>query len=262
MLGEGQKSQKVSGQVSGTVLKSLKRLAQWMPLSRQAVLVRRLLPRRYWFHAASLVARMHGRVIAGMGGNAAFTTVMMLDFWLRELSFGGSFPIPYRVHGAEVVRTPGPKLYTWTHLPLTEVPLRVGLEVGGAEPAVVSDLGKIVGQNEFLVFGWPKRLPAIPVDAQLLRRVTQTLREGKPVVFLADEYLGGALSEVPLRIAARLRVPLIFQWAELAPDGVMEVTFRLAPHPFSEDDAALEENLGFLRERNRAVLARLGWMQG
>lgn len=237
----------------------MKRLAAHVPLSRQAVILRHVLPRGLWFRAALAMARMQGRVVAGMGGNGNFTTLMMLGFWLRELSFGGEFPIPYRVTGAEVVQAPGPKLYTWTHLPLTEVPLRVGLEIGGSEPAVVSDPGKVVGDHEFLVFGWPRRIEALRADAQLLSRVKASLRAGKSVVFLADQYLGGPLSEVPLRVAARLRVPLVFQWAELQPDGVLDVTFRLAPHPFSEDEHAMAENLAFLREQNEAALERLGW---
>lgn len=245
--------------IGSAVIRSLKRLASHLPLSRQAAIVRRSLPRSLWYRAALTVSRTQGALVGRMGGNPRFTTELMLDHWLRELSFGGFFPIPYRVHGVEVCRTPGAKMYTWTHLPLTEVPLRVGIEMGGAEPAVVADLGKVVGASEFLVFGWPRRIEALPVDHHLLSRVKNTLRSGKSVVFLADEYLGGPLSDIPLRIAGRLHVPLIFQWAELQSDGIIDVTFQLAPKPFSEDEAALGENLAFLREGNRRVLQRLGW---
>lgn len=244
-----------------TVLKSIKGLAGHLPLSRQAALVRHALPRRLWFRAAVLLARTQGSLIGRVGGNGPFTTAVMLDFWLRELSFGGEFPIPYRVHGAEIVQTPGPKLYTWTHLPLTEVPLRVGLELGGEAPAVVADPGNIVGDNEVLVIGSAQRVEAIPADDQLLLRVRSKLATGKPVVFLADQFLGGPLSDVPLRLAARMRVPVVYQWAELGGDGVIDVTFRFAPRPPADEDAALQEDLEFLRQRNREALARLGWQR-
>ncbi len=248
--------------MSRSVLKSLKRLAAHLPLSRQAAIVRRVMPRAVWYRTALTMARLQGKLVEQMGGNAAFTTAMMLDFWLRELSFGGVFPIPYRVTGAEVCRTPGAKLYTWTHLPLTEVPLRVGLEVGGEAPAVVADYGKIVNEREFLVFGWKEHIEAIPADEYLVRHVRAKLKEGRPVVFLADPFLGGELTDLPLRIAAKVGVPVVFQWAELAEDGVLDVEFRLAPRPMSEDDAAVGENLAFLRERNHEALARLGWNRG
>ncbi len=208
------------------------------------------------------VARAQGRIVARMGGNGPFTTALMLDFWLRELSFGGPFPIPYRVTGAEVVRSPGAKLYTWTHLPLTELPLRVGLEQGGEPPAVVADPGNIVNGGEVLVLGWKGRVEALRAnDPLLLLRVRSRLAQGRSVVFLADQFLGGPLSDVPLRLAARLRVPVVFQWAELAPDDVVEVAFCQAPHPGHEAEAALEANLAFLREHNRAALRRLGYVR-
>ncbi len=245
--------------VSKRVLNGLKRVAAHLPLTRQARLVRRVLPRSLWFKTAVAMARAQGGLVARMGGNGPFTTALMLDFWLRELSFGGEFPIPYRVTGADVVRSPGPKLYTWTHLPLTEVPLRVGLEQGGESPAVVADPGNIVGENEVLVVGWTRRVEAIPADDQLLLRVRSKLAAGRPVVFLADQFLGGPLSDVPLRLAARLRVPVVFQWAELAQDGVIEVTFQFAPESGWDEERGIAANVQFLRERNRAALQRLGW---
>lgn len=248
--------------MSSSVLKNLKALATRLPLSRQASLVRRTVPRRGWYRTALAVARLQGRLVARMGGNGPFTTAMMLDFWLRELSFGGEFPIPYRVQGAEAFLLPGPKIYTWTHLPLTEVPLRAGLEGGCEPPAVVADAGKIVGNREFLVFGWKDRMEAIPADDHLVRNVRAKLKQGRPVVFLADPFLGGPLSDLPLRIAALVGVPVVFQWAELADDGVLDVTFQMAPRALAEGEAALEADLAFLRERNREALRRLGWNQG
>lgn len=248
-----------SSRVSGTILKGLKGLASHLPLSRQARLVRQAVPRRLWFRTALAIARTQGHLVARMGGNGAFTSAMMLDFWLRELSFGGYFPIPYRVQGLDALLAPGPKVYTWTHAPLTELPLRVGLQEGCVPPTVVADPGNVVGDNELLVVGWKERAKAIPADDALLRRVRSTLRGGTPVVFLSDAYLGGPLSDVPLRLAAKLRVPVVFQWAELAADGVIDVTFQYAPHPPEGGEAALEANLAFLRERNREILRRFGW---
>ena len=252
-------SREVAGMVRRTVLQSLKRLGARVPLSQQALLVRRLFPRRLWFRVAVAIAAAQGRLVGRMGGNGPFTAALMLTYWLRELSFGGQFPIPYRVVGAEVCRSPGPKLFTWTHLPLTEVPMHVYLDVGGEPPAVVADPGNIVDDREVLVVGWHKRMQAIPTDEQLLLRVRSKLMAGTPVVFLADQFLGGPLSDVPLRLAARLKVPLVFQWAELGADGVVEVEFRYAPFPLSEDEAAIRANLDFLQRKNREALAKLGW---
>ena len=241
------------------VIRLLKRAATHLPLHRQAELVARMLPARLWYRAALTISRAQGRLVERMGGNRVLTTELMMDYWLRELSLAGPYPIPYRCRGLDLVMGPGAKLLTWTHLPLTEFPLRSYCE-GGAPPlAVVSDPGKIVGENEFLVFGWPARVEAIPTDARLLKRVIGTLRRGKTVVFLADHYLAGPMSDVPVRLAGRLGVPLLFTSAEFGEDGVMDVLFSEAPHPYSRNEEEVAANLAYLREaRNRALL-RLGW---
>ena len=246
--------------LSTPVLRGLKRLATYLPLTRQAAIVARVLPARSWYQAALLISRAQGAMIARMGGNGALTSALMLDHWLRELSFSGNFPIPHRKFGIDVCLQPGPKLFCWTHLPLTEVPLRIYLEAGGAPVAVVSDMGKVVGENEFQVFGWPDRMEALPADEHLLSRVRDSLRSGKSVVFLADPYLGGPMSDIPVRLAGRLRVPLIFQWADLAADGVIEVTYREAPFPLSRSDEEVAGNLRFLTEARQRALVALGSM--
>lgn len=241
--------------------RALKRLATQLPLHTQVELVGRLLPRRLWFRAALRVAALQGRMVARMGGNGALTRALMLDHWLRELTLRGHYPLPYRVHGREVLCMPGPKLYTWTHLPLVEVPLRAIVEQSGVKTSVVADAGKVIEGERFAVYGVKQHPEALRVEDQLLLRVRRKLQAGETVCFLADHYLGGALSEVPVRLAARLRVPLVMQWAELAPDQVFDVTFRLAPYPCPENEAEVQGNLRFLRDTNRRVLEELNWYQ-
>ena len=239
-------------------LRVLKWFATQLPLNRQAALVAHLLPRRWWYRAALRCSTYHGRLIAAIGGNGPLTRDLMLGHWLRQLSFSGKFPIPHRITGVEILRAPGPKLYTWTHLPLTEIPLVAVVHSNLDEPTVVADPGKIIEGNRFLVFGGGSRLPAIPTDRFMLGRVRETLRAGRSIVFLSDPYLGGPLSDVPLRMAARLKVPIVMLWAELQTDGVMEITLRWAPQPVIHDAAGLAENLSFLREHNQRILGELG----
>ena len=249
----------VSGMVSDAFVRGLKRLATHLPLHRQAALVSQVLPARHWLRAARIISDGQGRLVTRMGGNGRLTAALMLDHWLRELSFFGSYPLPLRITGLEGSLTPGPKLFCWTHLPLTEIPLRAYLQAGGPHLAVVSDPGKIVGRNQFQVFGWSELMQALPADGQLLSRVKTTLRSGTSVVFLADPYLGGPMSEVPVRLAAKLQVPLILQWAELTPSGTLEVTFREAPQPYSRTEAEIAENMAFLKAAKIRTLAALGW---
>jgi hypothetical protein len=232
-----------------------------MPLSRQARIASALLPSRLHFRFALAASRWQGRLIARWGGNGALTEALMRDHWLRELTVHGPFPIPMRVHGLEVMDTysvPGPVLYCATHLPLGEIPLRVPMEFGYPVPIPVADRGRVLKQERYLVAGMAERIPALPVSPYVLARMRTLLLRGQPVVCLADGEFGGELSANPLRLAARLRVPVIFSWAELAPDRVIDVTFRLAPHPLCETEEAIAENVAFLQEITERVLRSLG----
>lgn len=232
-----------------------------MPLSRQARVLAGVLPRRYWYGCALGMARVHGRLTGAHGGNAALTEALMLDHWLRELTRSGEFPIPYVLHGRDVIaraRAEGPVVYCWTHLPLTEIPLRALVDSGLDEPVVVSDSGNITTEGDFRVFGLARRMETILANRQSMVRMRNVLREGRSVVCLADAYLGSPLLRHPLSVAGNVGATVLFQWAERKADGTLEVTFRDAPHPKCESEAAIDANLEFLRRENRRVLDRLG----
>lgn len=232
-----------------------------MPLQRQTRIASALIPARFWYGFALAVSRWQGRLVDALGGNGALSEAMMRDHWLRELSFHGAFPIPWRLHGREVLdeyAVPGPVLYYNTHLPMVEIPLRVLMELGYPMPVPVADPGRIVDDEGYIIAGMPERVPAVAANSHVLARLRTLLTRGTPVACLADNELGGELFLNPLRLAARLRVPVLFCWAELAGDGIIDVTFRAAPHPFCETEAAIQENLQFLRELSRRVLGKLG----
>jgi lauroyl/myristoyl acyltransferase len=211
------------------------------------------------------MARLHGRLTGGHGGNAALTEALMLDHWMRELTRFGEFPIPYVLHGRERIeqaRAEGPVVYCWTHLPLTEIPLRALVDSGLDAPVVVSDPGNITPEGNFRVFGSAKRMGTILANRQSMVRMRNVLREGTSVVCLADAYLGAPLLRHPLSVAGNVGATVLFQWAERKPDGMLEVTFREAPHPKCENEAAIDANLEFLRVENRRVLQGLGFRDG
>jgi hypothetical protein len=232
-----------------------------MPLTRQVRIASRVVPARWRFRFALAVSRLQGRMMEAFGGNRALTEAMMRDHWLRELTFHGAFPVPWRLQGRDVLDrycVPGPVLYCTTHIPLGEVPLRVVIELGYPTPLPFADPGRIVGQDQYVVAGLPGSIPALPVSGYSLARMRTLLREGRSVVFLADSEFGGELSANPLRLAARLGIPVIFAWAELAADDAIDVTIVPAPHPFCENEAAIEENLQLLREITDRLLHQLG----
>jgi hypothetical protein len=197
-----------------------------------------------------------------LGGNQALTEAMMRDHWVRELSFRGGFAIPWRLHGRDVLdhyNALGPILYCTLHAPLCEMPLRVLIEVGGYPvPIPVADPGRIVDQDKWLVPGMERRIPSLSATDSPLMRTRTLLRRGQSVVCLADRSFAGDFYANPMRLAGRLAVPVIFSWAELGPDGVVDVTFQAVPHPLCETEEAITQNLSFLEEIRNRLLRSLG----
>lgn len=236
-------------------------LKRKLPLSRQARLAAAILPASMRFRFAIAASRWQGRLTRVMGGNGALTEALMRDHWLRELTLRGPFPVPWRLRGREVLdryATKGAVLYYSTHLPLGEIPLRAVIELGYPTPLPVADPGRIIGDEEYVVTGMTQRIHAIPASPYVLARVRRFLTEGTSVVFLADSEFAGPLSANPLRLARRLNVPVVFSWAELAHDGVVDVTICAAPHPYCKTEQEIANNLRLLGEINDRILRSLG----
>jgi hypothetical protein len=235
-----------------------------LPLTRQAKVAARLLPPAWRFRFALGVSRFQGQIAEAMGRNGALSEAMMRDHWLRELTFHGPFPVPWRLHGRELLdryAVPGPVLYVTTHIPMGETPLRAVMELGYPVPVPIADPGRIIEQDRYLVSGMAEHIRALAAGPYVLARMRTLLSRGTSVVCLADNEFAGTLSANPLRLAGRLGIPALVVWAELAPDGVVDVTFRLPPHPFCESEAAIAENMKYLEEINAAVLRSLGVSQ-
>lgn len=235
-------------------------LKRKLPVSRQAQLAASLLPASMHFRFAIAASRYHGRLTRALGGNGALTEALMRDHWLRELTLQGAFPVPWRMHGRDVLdryAVPGPVVYCSTHIPLNDMPLRSLVESGYPPFAALADPGRIV-DGRYLITGMAQRVPAIPVSSYVLTRMRSLLQQGMSVACLADREFNGEFSANPLHLAGRMHVPLILIRTQLGEDGVVDVTFEAAPHPYCETDEAIAENMAALRSANDRVLQSLG----
>jgi hypothetical protein len=195
-----------------------------------------------------------------MGGNRPLTEAIVLDSWLRELTFSGAYPIPWRPVNLDGIDRGDKRgvLYCWTHLPLFSIPMYAWMEMGYEPPLVVADPGNICGENEFMVPGKTQRARAIVANLHVLMKIRTVLHEGGSVACLADAELGGRVTSNVLRIAGQTGARVVFQWAERQADGTMDIYFINPPRPLNESEEDIEVNLEFLRVENRRILDSLG----
>lgn len=240
---------------------SLKYASSLFPLSRQARLAAWILPKRYWYRFALFASRVHGKVKARTGGNGVLTEALMLDNWMRALTFSGAYPIPLRPGKIEVLKqqTLGRGvLYCWTHLPLMEIPLNALYNLRQPVDLIVAHPGRIIDEDQFVIPGVQARGKAIPADRYTFTRVRTALKEGKSVACLADPELLGPSSSQILRVAGMADAFVVFTWAERQADGTLKVIFMPAPNPLGKTEEEIHENLEFLQIRNRKTLEELG----
>jgi hypothetical protein len=241
---------------------AISRLKQMLPLSRRAQILACLVPARFWFRCAIVCSKVQGRITAKMGGNGKLTELVMRDHWLREFTGRGPFRVPIRIMGRDVLDNylpQGPVLYCTMHIGMSDMPLRFLMEEGYAVPVPIAHSGRMAPGDLYPVTGMNRLTPALMAGPHVLSRARTLLLQGTSVACLAERnYMDDEFNANPLRLAARLRVPLIFTWATLARDGVIDVEFRAAPHPYCDGEAEMEENLNALLRLRDAILASIG----
>ncbi len=233
-----------------------------LPLSRQAQITAKVLPSRYWYRFALFASRLQGRLAAFRGGNGPLTEAVMLDHWLRELTFfGGPYPIPWSLAQPDVAHPPqrGKNIfYCWTHVPLSDVALRALVELGHKIDLTVAHPGRIVNGEEYIVPGLAMRLKTLSANGRVLARFRTALKQGLSVASLADAEMFGPISPQMLYVAGMVGAFVVFFWAERQPDGSILVDIQPAPYPLCKNDKEVEENLEFLRKMNRKAFADVG----
>jgi hypothetical protein len=240
---------------------SLKYASSWFPVPRLARLAAWILPNRYWYPFALLASRLHGKLKTKAGGNGVLTEALMLENWMRFLTFSGEYPIPLRSDQIEPLRQKASGrgiLYCWTHVPLMEIPITALYNLGQPLDLVVADPGRIVDGNAFIILGLRARTRAIPADRHVLTRVRTALKKGESVACLADSELLGPSSSQILRVAGMSNAFVVFTWAERHADGTLNVTFMEAPNPLCKTEEEISQNLEFLQTMNRKTLKELG----
>lgn len=231
-------------------------------LRRRLKLFQSIVPRRFWFPGVLALGRIQA-AIARMAGSSdcARYEASFVDTWLHELSRGGSFPIKYRVTGAEhLLKTESDEaglLYCSVHLPLAEVMVRGFLDLGVPPDSVIAAPSNITGEGRWIPAGIAEGVKALPPGPATLLRVRTVLREGGRFAAMLDEDLGQPLKPQMMRLAGRVGARVVLCWAEMDKSGTICVNYEPAPHPIPDNEQKVLANLGVLEDRRQRIIAGL-----
>jgi len=218
----------------------MKRLARVVSLERRAGLLAATLPARYWFRAAVLMSRWHALLTNIFGkSRRGISEAYLREHWLVELSRRGPFPVPLRVTGAELLAPSafdrGGVVLCATHVPLLMVMLRAAILSGHKPELVLAHPDNMTwGDNAVQPTGLSEGVPAVPPGPGGLLKIRTILRKKGLVSCTLDRHAGGPNHPDVLVLAGRLGARIVIFRADLAPDGVVNVSFRHPMHPYCE----------------------------
>lgn len=240
----------------------MKRLARGISLERRVRLVAAVVPARYWFQAAVLMSRCHAWITSAFGSNRrGLVEAYLREHWLIELSKLGSFPIPMRVSGAELL-TPtasdGGVVLCGTHVPLLRVMMRATVLSGHKPDLIVAKPDNITLENHGLQpTGLDEGIPAVPPGPAGLLKIRTVLRRNGLVACTLDGHSGGVAHPDLLVLAGRLGARIVTYRTLLMPDGTVSVSFRNAICPYCETYADIQANLKAIQKDEESLLAAL-----
>lgn len=221
-----------------------------------------MVPRRFWFRGVLALSRAHA-AIARMAGcrECARYESSCVDRWLVELTLSGSFPIDYRVEGAEhLVRTATDEagiLYCSVHVPLATVIVRACVELGAAPDYVIAAPHNINREGRWLPAGLREGFQAIVPGSGTLRRARTVLAEGGRFASMLDEAEGTPLRPALMQLAGSVRARVVLCWAEMDASRTIVVTYRTAPHAIPDTEEKVWANLAVLNQQRQRILAAL-----
>lgn len=243
--------------------RGLKWLAKTVSLERRARLLAGVVPPEHWFRAAMLMSRWHAFASSTFGGSKrGFTEAYVREHWLIELSRLGPFPVPLRVTGAELL-APSPSdragvLMCGTHVPLLRTIVRAAVLTGHPPSLVIAKPDTMMnGKTMYQPTGLEEGVPAAPPGAEGLLKIRTVLRRNGLAACNLEEGLGEPCHPDVLILAGRLGARIVYFSATLAPDGVVDVLFHNAVHPFCDSYEAIEANLKAIRDIETRLLAAL-----
>ncbi len=225
-------------------------------------LIAHLLPATQWYPLALGISRLLTRTTGrfapkGHNVNEASLTPRLLHRFLDLLSTHGTFPIPVRVEGEELLRAyaaqPGGFVCCSAHIPFLKLFFPVARRVlGDARPRSII-AREPVGDNMVTIWNdvpWK----AIRTDHATLLHSRSLLRQNGCLVVVVDKEQGEFISSNIFRFAGKMNARILMWFLQLQPNGEILLSILQPPGPACKTEQEIRANLDFVAENVRRIL--------
>lgn len=229
-------------------------------LSLMAHLFTFMLPVQLWYPAVLRLSKLQASIVRFFRKDLRCRTLeaRFLDRWLAFLSRTQvSFPVPWWTADhqalAETAVHEDGIIYCSANTPLLSLAFRALADLGCQTPtmAVACQPG---AEIPALFWGCADTLPVSEPSLDVLYETHATLESGGSVLLMADPAQGLPYSPGLFRLAQASGSRVIFVFAELEPDGHIEVQFQTPPDPFCLNESSIQANIYALDLESQRIL--------
>jgi hypothetical protein len=222
-----------------------------------------LVPRRFWYSSVVRLSWLQGWLSSfESGGEARWKAATALEWWLAELTLRGGFPVRYKVEGLEIWAMarehPGGVLLCGVHMPYMRLAMRALMEHGVRASFIVTAREHVAPDGWWMPTGCTKGLHPVLQGPMALMQMRGRLRDGEIGALMMDRDPNGPLYPNGMQLAGRMGALVVLAWTEMF-DGVVTVTYQVAPHPIPYTEEKVKENLAVLNEQRTRILEALDY---
>ena len=139
------------------------------------------------------------------------------------------------------------------HLPFSHLIVGNLLEEGFCVDAVIAFRESEDGLMSFI--GTTKRIPIILSNGQVLIKAKTILNKKGCVAMMADTDTNADVSQNIFHFASRLSLKILFVFAYLRKDGIIETSLLNPPYPNSSNKFEVDENVRALKKMREGILS-------
>lgn len=221
-----------------------------------AFCISKLFPEKYWYKIVffiSYFSRFNTRQLVVKKKSLAIVRGYNINKLLALLTRKKRpFPIPYKIVQSEYTNNESGLILCTVHLPLAKVAIRAFLENNSKIDAAI--VGVPTSDNHMAIWGITNKIPALVKSQFVLLKAKRILEQKGCIVLMIDSGSSNTYSPNILKLGGKIGVRTMFFFAELQPDGTIYSRFVNPPHPYCENEAAINANLDFLKNEATKIV--------